>query len=107
MDADKLKKGMELNALIEKTEIGLERLKELKIRIKSQSQSHPEAQPKPDRYIKHYEDGVYSLSISQYDDGSGGCAELNRSLGNEELLDTIIDKVGEQLDRYQKEFEEL
>jgi hypothetical protein len=48
-----------------------------------------------------------NLSISEYSDGSGVKARLNRKRGNKELLSAIEAELAEQLSQYETEFAEL
>lgn len=56
---------------------------------------------------RHYDDGLYQLHISQYRDGSGCSAQLERYHGNSELLDTIIAVLSRQLEEFEEEFSKL
>jgi len=53
------------------------------------------------------DDGMYNLVIFKHSDGSGAAMELNRYLGNLELMENIVKTLQEQLARYEKEFKEL
>lgn len=48
-----------------------------------------------------------NLSISEYSDGSGVKARLNRKRGNKELLSVIEAELAKQLSQYETEFAEL
>ena len=48
-----------------------------------------------------------NLSISEYGDGSGIKAGLNRKRGNKELLSVIEAELAEQLSQYEAELAEL
>jgi hypothetical protein len=48
-----------------------------------------------------------NLSISEYSDGAGVKARLNRKRGNKELLSVIEAELAKQLSQYETEFAEL
>lgn len=98
MTEENLKKGNELKELIQVTEQGLNNL--ITLKEKSNKESF-----KDDTH--YYNDGMYWLSVSEHSDGSGGSAKLTRYLGNEELLDMIINKLSDQLAFFKSEFNNL
>ena len=92
MTKEDLKKGVELTKLIDITQKGLEDLKRLKVKAKAKDRN--------DGNI--YEDQLYSFNIGEHKDGSGINASLSRYFGNEELLDTIMDKMQDQIDNWEE-----
>lgn len=94
MTVEQIEKGNELQELITKTESQLKGLYGLK----------EKRNPKDKR---HFNDGQFFLSISEYYDGSGAKAELNRYYGNAELLDVIIETLEKQVAQFKKLFKEL
>lgn len=97
MKKETLEKANELEKLIEVTERGLGKLKEMqKKNIEN-----------PVKDNKHLKDNMYSLSISEHSDGSGIKAELNRYLGNERLIAVLVAEVEHQLNDYKKQFNSL
>ena len=93
MDDNKLRKAKEMDEIIKVTKKGLENLEYLKIRNNLED--------------RHYDDGLYCLCISGNKDGSGPSANLTRYYGNAELYEIIIMQLKIQLDKFNKEFEEL
>lgn len=91
MTKDDLKRGTELTKLIETTQKGLDNLKELKKKAKDRNRK--------DGNI--YEDQIYTFHIGEHSDRSGLNADLSRYFGNEELLDTIIDKMESQINGWE------
>jgi hypothetical protein len=53
------------------------------------------------------DDKLYSLQIGRHRDRSGINADLNRYEGNREVLEKVLDVLGEQLRQFQTEFEGL
>ncbi|MFW6247128.1 MAG: hypothetical protein ACOC22_03100 [bacterium] len=96
MTDEQIKKGLELQELIKTTSEGLEAMQKLRQKNNNSNKSE-----------NSYDDKAYFLSISEYHDGSGIQAKLTRYCGNAELLDTIIDKLEEQLKEYMIMFENL
>lgn len=95
MTVDKVKKAQELLTLIDTTEKALVGLKEIR------------KQTRKNKEYRNYDDGLYSLNIGEYKDGSGKNAELGRYMGNAKLINIIIDEVERQLQAFKSEFEEL
>ena len=80
-----LVKAVELREIIFTTECELAKLKGLEVREK-----------KEDRY---YDDGLYTLCVSEHGDGGGASADLVRYEGNAKLLEVIIATLTRQLKR--------
>jgi hypothetical protein len=93
MNIEQLKEGQELQQLIETTQKGIKELESLKEKRKIT--------------IEKLNDGQFWLTIAELKDGSGSRAELNRSFGNAELLDMIINKLKEQLKDLNSKFMSL
>ena len=98
MKLEQLKRGKELVDMIKTTKDAIAELQEYinEVEEKNTKSKHEE----------HF-DGMYNLCISKHTDGSGYRGKLSRSEGNLELLITIVDKLQEQLDRFESEFESL
>lgn len=94
MDDNQLTRANQLKVLIAKTEKGIDGLKKLQAKRRTELE-----------YPK--DDGQYNLNIGEYNDGSGCNAELCRYEGNAELLDVIISTLENQLGGFIKEFAEL
>lgn len=94
MEIKQLERGKELVKNIGQLEDGLKDLREWQTEINSQITT-------PD------EDGMYSLCLAEYRDGSGHSMKLLRSHGNVEILEAVIYTMEKQLKEARKEFEEL
>lgn len=87
MEKDKLEKANALNGLIKRTEEGLKSLKEWENSIEDTD--------------------LWDLSITEFDDGSGGGHSFGRMEGNKELLNVIISTLEKQLSNYKERFKKL
>ena len=94
MKKEQLEKANELELLISITEKELKALHLLRKKREVKDE-------------KHYNDGQYYLTITEYDDGSGHKGKLNRYYGNAELLDVIITTLEKQLKEFEIMFQEL
>jgi hypothetical protein len=94
MTQEQLEKANELREIIKKTKLQLKELHHLRGRRNPKDKVH-------------FNDGQYSLTICEHGDGSGCKAELNRYLGNAELLDGIIEILEKQIIRFNEMFEQL
>lgn len=98
MKLEQLKRGKELVDLMKTTKEALAELQEYINKVEEENTKSKSEE----RF-----DGMYNLCISKHTDGSGYKGKLSRSEGNLELLITIVDKLQEQLDRFETEFESL
>lgn len=95
MKQEQLLKANELVSIVGTTTAALDQLLKLRSKRRELKES------------KGYDDGQYSLCISEHRDGSGCSAQLNRYLGNADLLDIIIKTVQDQLLEFEREFESI
>ena len=86
MTEDKLKEAKILLDIIEKT-------KDAIINISRYLGSGKPSRNKDNEY----DDGFYSLSISECSDGSGNKADLHRYAGNKKLLEVVLDELKNQV----------
>lgn len=96
MNLEQLKRGNELVEIIKATEKGISQIEVLISKQRDWKEK--------DRY---YDDGSYSLSISEHSDGSGINAKLYRYQGNTELTEIILKTLEKQLEGFNKELESL
>lgn len=99
MTKETLKRGKIMYEIIQSTEAGLAQMQKLALNTENISKKR-----KPDNI---YADNLYTLCISEHNDGSGIQAGLVRYLGNKELLDVIIKTLTKQLKDYKAEFDSL
>ncbi|KAA9007293.1 hypothetical protein F4V43_02055 [Paenibacillus spiritus] len=95
MNIQQLQQGEELLELIKTTQEGIKVLKKLY------------EERRENRNQAALDDGLYSLSISKFRDGSGTNADLSRYFGNWELLNVIIQTLERQLKEFEAKFESL
>lgn len=96
MDINKLKKANHLIETIQTTNNAIVELNKIKDKVKLKTV-----------FDNDLDDGLYSFSISEYKDGSGLNAVLNRYGGNLQLLDAIIITLEVQLKKFDDEFKNL
>lgn len=92
---EKIERTGELSDIIRTTDAALTELCKLRDGIRDEKEQ------------RYYDDGLYSLSISQHSDGSGINAKLTRYKGNVALLNVMIKEVGDQLTDLEEEFKSL
>jgi hypothetical protein len=100
MNKATLKRGKTLSDTIDETKLALANMKKLKLEKVSRHNS---------KSVKDnsFDDGLYTLYIGEHSDLSGHNASLERYGGNMELLDVIIETLGNQLDAYETEFDSM
>jgi hypothetical protein len=90
---EKLKKAVELQELIETTELAIKNL------------SEANTETSKDNVV--YKEGPYNLSISEHGDGSGWRLKLSRYYGNGKIIQLIKKELDDQLDFLLKTAEKL
>ena len=95
MTEETLEKATELKLIIDATREGLSGLGRLQGEVRENKEK------------RNYDDGLYTLAITEHGDGSGEGACFDRYLGNTSLLRTIIGHVEDQLAGYEKELSEM
>ena len=98
MKQEQLKRGTELVCLIKSTSKALENMRML------QDQHKPLVAGAGYQGCIGF---VYNLCISEYSDGSGISAELNRYEGNQQVVEAIVRELERQLAIFQQEFDSL
>lgn len=94
MTKEEFLRAKELLEIIETTKKGLDALESMEIRVVKEN--------------RFYDDGLHTLVVSNYRDGSGKSTGIfNRYYGNKELYDVIIKTLYQQLEKWQTEFESI
>ncbi len=94
MNTEQFNQGKELVRLIYTTSEAIKALKEMLGEPTSPSDLH-------------FKDNIYFLHVSKHSDGNGNPAQLCRHFGNRDLVEVMIKELEDQLESFNKTFEEL